>query len=309
MAIRRTIKKTAMAATLALTTALAGMATYGAMPETGPERCDDTANYSTACDGFYYRTGAGDAYTATGIRQIADDLSKNGPESRYYKDFHDSLTGDTGRGKLRFSDSRGSSEMEFRLIGIDQDVKADGTNRKAGLTFQAVDSTTLPSDSGGWSIEQPMNSTRTNLGGWQSAVLRRNMNTSPMWKALPDGVRENISPVLKITNLDGRQDTTVDRLWIATPVEMGLTENKPAGSYAYEWFSDYRFSNPAYEYWSIHAVTQGTFAPKSLWYRCPFMGNGKQEAFAVVRYVTSSWSVVDWAYASISRSVLPAFAF
>ena len=125
------------------------------------------------------------------------------------------------------------NNVRFRLIGINQDNRSDGTG-KAGLTFQAV---------GYYSISSKMNTVDTNAGGWRDSMLRKNLNdesTGTIWNVIQStDFKNNITPVLKITNnnannsynsytLGNSNDTsnassiTADKLWILSPSEMGI---------------------------------------------------------------------------------------
>ena len=127
-----------------------------------------------------------------------------------------------------------TKNVKFRLIGINQDNRADGTG-KAGLTFQATDY-----------IRGRMNSHYTNSGGWRDSMLRKNLNdesTGTIWNAIQStDFKNNITPVLKITNnnayIHGKcyycysdynstntsnaSSITVDKLYILSPSEMGM---------------------------------------------------------------------------------------
>ena len=72
-------------------------------------------------------------YNAAGLKQIADDLSDKGQGKRLLCGNGDNLTKGT-QGSLTLSDG---SNLPFRLIGILHDDKADGSGKKAGLTFMA----------------------------------------------------------------------------------------------------------------------------------------------------------------------------
>ena len=114
--------------------------------------------------------------------------------------------------------------VRFRLIGINQDNRADGTG-KAGLTFQAI---------GNYSIESSMNTTHSSSGGWRDSMLRKNLNdesTGTIWNAIRStDFKNNITPVLKTTNNDNNKgkntsnasSTTIDKLFILSPSEMGM---------------------------------------------------------------------------------------
>ena len=58
----------------------------------------------------------------------------NGTASRYYTTMETNLQKDV-RGSITLTDG---SKLPFRLIGILHDDLADGSGRKAGLTFMAV---------------------------------------------------------------------------------------------------------------------------------------------------------------------------
>ena len=117
-----------------------------------------------------------------------------------------------------------STDVRFRLIGINQDDMADGTG-KAGLTFQAI---------GQYNIESAMNTTESNAGGWRDSMMRKNLNdesTGTIWNAIQStDFKNNVTPVLKTTNNNandgkGNSDntsTTADKLYILSPSEMGM---------------------------------------------------------------------------------------
>jgi len=116
--------------------------------------------------------------------------------------------------------------VRFRLIGINQDSRADGTG-KAGLTFQAI---------GNYSIESSMNTTDSSSGGWRDSMLRKNLNdesTGTIWNAIQStDFKNNITPVLKANNNNANSDIddntskassiTADKLYILSPSEMGM---------------------------------------------------------------------------------------
>lgn len=64
----------------------------------------------------------------------------------------------------------GSSTVPFRLVGINQDNRADGRG-KAGLTFQAVSYYSMPSSYRGWYVRNKMSKGSGN-GGWRDSELR-----------------------------------------------------------------------------------------------------------------------------------------
>lgn len=203
-----------LAAATAVTAALAGgVATSTALADE-PQKCGmaDTVCYA--------------GYNANGLKQIANDLSLNGTGSRYYPAMESDLQKDV-RGSITLSDG---SKLPFRLIGILHDDLADGSGRKAGLTFMAVNAMpkaycmngVMPSDdtitcSGG----------KTNRGGWRDSGLRRWMNGGEVWDMFPEAFRTGVSAVLKRSNNMEYGDTsgsaasaTSDRLWLVSYREL-----------------------------------------------------------------------------------------
>ena len=202
-----------LAAATAVTAALAGgVATSTALADE-PQKCgtSDTVCYA--------------GYNANGLKQIANDLSLNGTGSRYYPAMESDLQKDV-RGSITLSDG---SKLPFRLIGILHDDLADGSGRKAGLTFMAVNAMPkaycmngiMPSDNaigcqGG----------DTNRGGWRDSGLRRWMNGGEVWDMFPEAFRTGVSAVLKRSNSMDYGDTssaasaTSDRLWLVSYREL-----------------------------------------------------------------------------------------
>lgn len=203
-----------LAAATAVTAALAGgLATSTALADE-PQKCgtSDTVCYA--------------GWNANGLKQIADDLSVNGTASRYYTTMETDLQKDV-RGSITLSDG---SKLPFRLIGILHDDLADGSGRKAGLTFMAVNAMpkaycmngVMPSDdtttcSGG----------NTNRGGWRDSGLRRWMNGGEVWDMFPEAFRTGVSAVLKRSNSmeygstsGSSASATSDRLWLVSYREL-----------------------------------------------------------------------------------------
>ena len=205
-----------LAAIAAVTAALAGgLATSTALADE-PQKCgtSDTVCYA--------------GWNANGLKQIADDLSVNGTASRYYTTMKTDLQKDV-RGSITLSDG---SKLPFRLIGILHDDLADGSGRKAGLTFMAVnampkaycmngvkasDNTIICQDGQG----------DTNRGGWRDSGLRRWMNGGEVWDMFPESFRTGVSAVLKRSNSMEYGDTsgsaasaTSDRLWLVSYREL-----------------------------------------------------------------------------------------
>lgn len=205
-----------LAAATAVTAAMAGgLATSTALADE-PQKCgtSDTVCYA--------------GYNANGLKQIANDLSLNGTGSRYYTTMETDLQKDV-RGSITLSDG---SKLPFRLIGILHDDLADGSGRKAGLTFLAVNAMpkaycmngVMPSDNKTTTCQ---GGNPTNRGGWRDSGLRRWMNGGEVWDMFPESFRTGVSAVLKRSNNMEYGDTsgsaasaTSDRLWLVSYREL-----------------------------------------------------------------------------------------
>lgn len=203
-----------LAAITAVTAALAGgLATSTALADE-PQKCgtSDTVCYA--------------GWNANGLKQIADDLSVNGTASRYYTTMETDLQKDV-RGSITLSDG---SKLPFRLIGILHDDLADGSGRKAGLTFMAVNAMpkaycmngVMPSDN-----TTTCQGGNTNKGGWRDSGLRRWMNGGEVWDMFPEAFRTGVSTVLKRSNnmeygttSGSASSATSDRLWLVSYREL-----------------------------------------------------------------------------------------
>lgn len=203
----------ALAAVTAVTAALAGgLATSTALADE-PQKCgtSDTVCYA--------------GWNANGLKQIADDLSVNGTASRYYTTMETDLQKDV-RGNITLSDG---SKLPFRLIGILHDDLADGSGRKAGLTFMAVNAMPKAYCMNGI-LSDDTNSCQggaTNRGGWRDSGLRRWMNGGEVWDMFPEAFRTGVSAVLKRSNNMEYGNTsgsyasaTSDRLWLVSYREL-----------------------------------------------------------------------------------------
>ena len=153
-------------------------------------------------------------YSAAGLKQIADDLSDKGKTSTYYAEMEKNLT-DGVKGTLTLSDG---SNLPFQLIGILHDDKADGSGKKAGLTFMAWSA--LPK-------AYSMNDSSTNRGGWRDSLLRNLMNNGEIWSQFPTDFQNNVTTVLKQTNNMDYGDTsssaasaTADKVWLVSNREL-----------------------------------------------------------------------------------------
>lgn len=204
----------ALAAVTAVTAALAGgLATSTALADE-PQKCgtSDTVCYA--------------GWNANGLKQIADDLSVNGKASTYYETMETNLQKDV-RGSITLSDG---FKLPFRLIGILHDDLADGSGRKAGLTFMAVNAMpkaycmngVMPSDT-----TTTCQGGATDRGGWRDSGLRRWMNGGEVWDMFPESFRTGVSAVLKRSNnmeyggtSGSAASATSDRLWLVSYREL-----------------------------------------------------------------------------------------
>lgn len=173
----------------------------------------------------YPNTGGG--FNAQELKQIGWDISQKGESSPYYQKFHDYMKADNdGEGDKRGTIKTTNGNIEFRLIGMNHDDRADGKG-KAGLTFMATDSRAIPHHS------HKSNYTIF-YGGWRDSNLRYALNEGDIWQLMPKSLKDNVTPVIKYTN-NGPQDknegyydksaltATVDKLFILSYKELVLT--------------------------------------------------------------------------------------
>ncbi|GDZ33536.1 hypothetical protein MCC02031_02350 [Bifidobacteriaceae bacterium MCC02031] len=203
-----------LAAALALAVAVGGgLATSTALADE-PQQCG-------ASDKVCYA-----GYNANGLKRIANDLSENGTGSRYYTAMKSNLQKDV-RGSITLSDG---SKLPFRLIGVLHDDLADGSGRKAGLTFMAVNAMPKAYCMYGTrsSGEQVCTTTGgSKKGGWRDSSLRQLMNGGEVWDMFPQAFRDNVSAVLKQSNnmeygntAGSAASATSDRLWLVSYREL-----------------------------------------------------------------------------------------
>ena len=201
---RHTVRR--LLASLAIMSAVCGGFLTGSAVAAEPAKCN------TSVDKVCYA-----GYNAAGLKQIADDLSEKGKGSTYYAAMEKNLT-DGVKGTLTLSDG---SNLPFRLIGILHDDKADGSGRKAGLTFMAWNA--LPK-------AYAMNNDSTNEGGWRDSLLRNQMNNGEIWNQFPTDFQNNVTPVLKQTNnmdygytVGSSASATADKVWLVSYRELVST--------------------------------------------------------------------------------------
>ena len=211
---RHTVRR--LLASLAIMSAVCGGLITGSAIASEPAKC------STGVDKVCYA-----GYNAAGLKQIADDLSDKGKGSSYYAEMEDNLNKGT-QGSLTLSDG---SNLPFKLIGILHDDKADGSGKKAGLTFMAWNSLpkaycmngTMPNDN----TTTCASDGYTNKGGWRDSNLRQWMNTGEIWNQFPTDFQNNVTTVLKQTNnmyygntSGSAASATADKVWLVSYREL-----------------------------------------------------------------------------------------
>lgn len=253
----------------------------------------------------------GNGYNAAQLKQIANDMSANGENSKYYAQFKrymdlaDSYGDGDKRGNVKMTNG---STMEFRLIGMNHDDKADGTG-KAGLTFMATDASKIPAHA----MFTSSNYTYVN-GGWRDTDLRKQMNSGDIWTLMPQEFQSNISPVIKITDnvpaagsyyKKANVSSTVDKLWLISYNELVETSYWH-NAIEYEGSQYYFFKNKVTRNYSQNTVLNSSHikAFNSWWWeRSSSPDNGR------FLYVHISGDPSYDGYASINAGVVPCFSF
>lgn len=304
-------------ATLAIVAAVCGGLITSSAIASEPAKC------STGVDKVCYA-----GYNAAGLKQIADDLSDKGKGSAYYAAMEKNLT-DGVKGTLTLSDG---SNLPFRLIGILHDDKADGSGKKAGLTFMAWNALpkaycmngTMPNDN----TTACSSDDNTNKGGWRDSNLRQWMNNGEIWNQFPTDFQNNVTTVLKQTNNMNYGNTsgsaasaTADKVWLVSYRE--LVPTIYTGWKSYNGFQALSQEGSQYEYfkgrvtnnWSSNSILSGIYkavsgsAPSGAysyywWERSP---NPNINGFFLL--VDSNGDPSYSNGASYRRSVVPAFSF
>ena len=299
---RHTVRR--LLATLAIISAVCGGFLTSSAIAVEPAKCN------TGVDKVCYA-----GYSAAGLKQIADDLSEKGKGSTYYAAMEKNLT-DGVKGTLTLSDG---SNLPFRLIGILHDDKADGSGRKAGLTFMAWNA--LPK-------AYAMNNNYSNKGGWRDSLLRNQMNNGEIWNQFPTDFQNNVTPVLKQTDNMDYGDTagssasaTADKVWLVSYRELvptlydgwktfgGFQALSQEGS-QYEYFNGKVTNN-----YSGNGILSGIYntvsgsAPLGAgfygwWERSPYPGS----YYGFLRVYSGGDPSYSY-YAGYRCSVVPAFSF
>lgn len=256
----------------------------------------------------------GNGYNAAQLKQIANDISANGENSKYYAQFKrymdlaDSDGDGDKRGNVKMTNG---STMEFRLIGMNHDDKADGTG-KAGLTFMATDASKIPAHA----MFTSSNYTYVN-GGWRDTDLRKQMNSGDIWTLMPQEFQSNISPVIKITDngsatgwsyyKKANVSSTVDKLWLISYNELVETSYWWHNAIEYEGSQYYFFKNKVTQNYSPNTVLNSSHIKASNSWRWERSSSpDDSDRFLRVNYDGASSNDGD---ADDNSGVVPCFSF
>lgn len=278
-------------------------------------------------------------YSLSELKTVANDLAANDTASPYYAKFsgfmNDGATKmiDLNPANLSLaavSDSNGNShqftnannKMKVRIIGINQDV--DELGAKNGLTFMATNA--LP-------LGYRMNSTNTNVGGWEQSELRGVMNNEngTVYKLFSNELKSVVKQTKKKTVSDGYNSndvrTTNDKFFLLSVPEIWGQENISdalvgtgyEGFYdndgeQYQYFANKKVTFDNYDllagmnktfddkFFSVASGIVPGYSPYSWWLRSVYYGF--DDRFGRV-YHDGAWYTY---YASYGFAVLPAFA-
>jgi hypothetical protein len=148
-------------------------------------------------------------------------------------------------------------EVTFVIMGFAHDDLADGSG-KAPISFGMKNllATTYP-----------MNSSNTNVGGWDQSLMRTD-TLETIYSQLPTDLKEIIKPVLKKASA-GNQSTDIttstDKLWLFSIIEIIGSSTSPATSVPY--------SNEGEQYEYYKSVVDGTVAANRIKYLSNGAGN------------------------------------
>lgn len=253
----------------------------------------------------------GNGYNAAQLKQIANDISANGENSKYYAQFKrymdlaDSYGDGDKRGNVKMTNG---STMEFRLIGMNHDDKADGTG-KAGLTFMATDASKIPDHA----MFTSSNYTYVN-GGWRDTDLRKQMNSGDIWTLMPQEFQSNISPVIKITDngpatgsyyKKANVSSTVDKLWLISYNELVETSYWH-NAIEYEGSQYYFFKNKVTQNYSPNTVLNSSHIKASDWRWERSSSPSRNYGFLDIYYGGDPSDGLDAYY---TAGVVPCFSF
>lgn len=264
------------------------------------------------CEEICYPNDNGQGYDAEALATIGKDLSKNGENSIYYKQFHDYMTvgvnNTTGEGDKRGTIRTSKGNIEFRLIGINHDDRADG-NGKAGLTFLATDSRVIPTHQ---MKHVPTSPAPDFYGGWRDSDLRNDLNKGNIWDIMPTSFKQHVVPVIKqsSTNMQKNMQTN------ATAEKLTLVSYKELVDKSY-WGNDTSYNQEGTQYeffegkvtknYNGNTVLNNSYWKASdswKWERSASSGNSGH-----ARLVDGAGGPSDGYYLGGAFGVAPAFSF
>ena len=225
---------------------------------------------------------------------VAEDIAAKGEASPAYAKAKAAMDAGT---KFSVKLTNGKT-LEYRIVGISHDDLADGSG-KAGLTFLTTSTT----------ISSRMNSTDTNVGGWEKSELRQKMNSGEIWSLMPSDFQSKVKPVRKLTNNVNGTDknaavtATSDKLFLLSYSEIVPT------SY---WASSYPWtSSEGSQYEAFKGKVTNNYSGND----CLKIGNCWWERSAGPSCssnflsVNSNGDPSSYGNASYSYCVCPAFSF
>ena len=166
-------------------------------------------------------------WSITEQKAAAEDIGQNGENSICFAKAKAAMDAGT-RLSCKLTNGR---VLEYRIIGINHDDLIDGSG-KAGLTFE-----TTSDFSGGLQ----MNSTDTNIGGWEKSDLRRRLNSGDLWNLLPSELTAGMKQVAKVTDntgggKTGKPTVTADKVFLLSVTE--VFGNKQSDGVQYDYYAD-----------------------------------------------------------------------
>ena len=158
--------------------------------------------------------------------------------------------------------------LTMQIVGFNHDDLSDGSG-KAGITFGMKNL---------YYSEYLMNSTDTNVGGWDECLMRTS-TMQEMFNNLPDALQSVIKLVNKKAT-SGSASTSIttsqDKLWLYSEVELDGTT-----------YTGYKDEGTQYEYWQSHNTSSdrikksnnGTGSAEDYWLRSPFQNSSYPDLF------------------------------
>ena len=167
-------------------------------------------------------------WTLDDQKTVAEDIAAKGEASPAYAKAKAAMDNGT-EFSMQLTDG---STLTYKIIGINHDDLADSSG-KAGLTFFSINVDTNDR------IRAEMNSSYTNVGGWEASELRAKMNSGEIWNLMPSEFQSKVKTVKKLSNNVGggaaNKDATVtataDKLFLLSYSE--LVETPWNGYYEY----------------------------------------------------------------------------